>query len=79
MPNVSLFGNTAILKHTPQKEPSQNSLDRYIDEGRKKSTQEVGSIKGSYIAGDRLASYNNQVVIDERISISPRIRDIRIE
>ena len=72
MPGVSLFGGAAHLRSTPQKGPSQNSLDRYISEGRKKITDANG-----YIA-DKLTSYN-QVLVDERDSTSPRIRDIRIE
>ena len=72
MPGVSLFGGAAHLRSTPIKGPSQNSLDRYISEGRKKITDTNG-----YIA-DKLTSYN-QVLVDERDSTSPRIRDIRIE
>jgi len=78
MPNVSLFGNAAtMMRQKPLKEgPSQESLDRYIDEGRKKV--EKDNIEEYRI--ERLTSYNNSqgVKIDERSSISPRIRDIRI-
>lgn len=63
MPGVSLFGGAAHLRSTPQKGhptqgPSQNSLDRYISEGRKKITDANGYIS------DKLTSYN-QVLVDE--------------